>query len=343
MLVSGHRFCVAPMMGWTDRHERYLLRLLSRHARLYTEMVSTGALLHGDQARFLAHDVGEYPLALQLGGSEPDAMAQCAQLGEAAGFDEININAGCPSDRVQAGRFGACLMHEPHRVAQCVAAMRAVVSIPVTVKCRIGVDHDDQFEYLTNFVGVIADAGCQVFFVHARKAWLSGLSPRQNREIPPLQYARVHALKRTFPELTVVMNGGIRDLAQAHTQLDYVDGVMMGREAYQNPWTLAAVDRELFGRTGGAQSRWQILEDYKPYMARQLAQGVPLKGLSRHLLGLFHGQPGARAWRRTLSEQAFRADAGMEAIEAAQAKVRQVIAQQTDPLTDSHALANFAA
>ena len=323
MPVSDHHFCVAPMMDWTDRHERYLLRLLTRHARLYTEMVTTGALLHGDSARFLAHDPVEYPLALQLGGSEPDAMAVCAQMGEDAGYHEININIGCPSDRVQSGRFGACLMREPDRVAACVRAMSKAISIPVTVKCRIGVDLDDRFEQLVNFVDVVSSAGCTVFIVHARKAWLSGLSPRQNREIPPLDYPRVYQLKARFPELTIVINGGICQWDQVQTHLSRVDGVMVGREAYQNPYRLATVDHELFGFTGPVLSRWQVLELYKPYIRRELERGVRLKQLSRHLLGLFQGQPGARNWRRTLSERGARAGAGIEVIDAAEAQIRK--------------------
>jgi tRNA-dihydrouridine synthase A len=244
-------------------------------------------------------------------------------MGEDAGYNEININAGCPSDRVQSGQFGACLMREPQRVAACVQAMSKVVSIRVTVKCRIGVDFDDRFEQLVNFVEVVSSAGCTVFIVHARKAWLSGLSPRQNREIPPLDYPRVYQLKARFPELTIVINGGISQLDQVQTHLTRVDGVMVGREAYQNPYRLATVDHELFGFTGPVLSRWQVLELYKPYIRRELERGVRLKQLSRHLLGLFQGQPGARNWRRTLSERGARAGAGIEVIEAAEAQVRK--------------------
>jgi tRNA-dihydrouridine synthase A len=323
-----YRFCVAPMMDWTDEHERYFLRLVSARARLYTEMVTTGALIYGDRTRFLAHSEEEHPVALQLGGSEPEDMARCATLGEEAGFDEINMNVGCPSDRVQAGRFGACLMREPSVVARCVEAMSHAVSIPVTVKCRIGVDDDDSFESLCRFVQTIRDAGCQVVIVHARKAWLSGLSPKQNREIPPLHYDRVYALKRSFPQITMVVNGGIRSVAEAHQHLAFVDGVMVGREAYQNPWSLCSVDTELFDQAPRAIARWEVLDQYKHYMAPRLERGVPLKRMAKHLLGLFQGQPGARLWRRTLSEQAFRFGAGLEAVEAAEQAVKAVHASQ---------------
>ena len=316
--LCDHRFCIAPMMDWTDRHERYLLRLISRRARLYTEMVTTGALIHGDQERFLGYADAEHPLGLQLGGSDPEDMARCAHRGEVAGFDEININVGCPSDRVQAGRFGACLMLEPDLVANCFSAMQAAVSIPVTVKCRLGVDEMDHVNDLIRFVDTVADAGCKVFIIHARKAWLSGLSPRENREIPPLQYHRVYALKERYPEFTIVINGGITRIDQAAAHLKRVDGVMVGREAYQNPWSLAEVDQMLFDDTPTHQSRLDVLEAYKTYMRGELENGVPLKRLARHLLGLFQGQPGARTWRRVLSDSAFRSGADLTAIEAAQ-------------------------
>lgn len=316
--LCDHRFCIAPMMDWTDRHERYLLRLISRRARLYTEMVTTGALIHGDQERFLGYADAEHPLGLQLGGSDPEDMARCAHRGEVAGFDEININVGCPSDRVQAGRFGACLMLEPDLVANCFSAMQSAVSIPVTVKCRLGVDEMDHVNDLIRFVDTVADAGCKVFIIHARKAWLSGLSPRENREIPPLQYHRVYALKERYPEFTIVINGGITGIDQAAAHLKRVDGVMVGREAYQNPWSLAEVDQMLFDDTPTHQSRLDVLEAYKTYMRGELENGVPLKRLARHLLGLFQGQPGARTWRRALSDSAFRSGADLTAIEAAQ-------------------------
>ena len=312
------------MMDWTDRHERYLLRLISRRARLYTEMVTTGALIHGDQERFLGYADAEHPLGLQLGGSDPEDMARCAHLGEIAGFDEININVGCPSDRVQAGKFGACLMLEPDLVAKCFLAMQAAVSIPVTVKCRLGVDEMDQFNDLVRFVETVAAAGCKVFIIHARKAWLSGLSPRQNREIPPLQYDRVYALKERYPEFTIIINGGITRIDEAAVHLERVDGVMVGREAYQNPWSLAEVDQVLFDDAPNYQSRFDVLENYKTYMRAELNKGVPLKRLARHLLGLFQGQPGARIWRRVLSEAAFRPGADLTAIEIAQSRLDTV-------------------
>ena len=325
---NAYRFCIAPMMDWTDRHERYLLRLISRRVRLYTEMVTTGALIHGDRERFLGHADAEHPLGLQLGGSDPADMARCAVIGQTAGFDEININVGCPSDRVQAGRFGACLMLEPDLVARCFSAMQAQVSIPVTVKCRLGVDEKDQFDDLIEFVETVAGAGCSVFFVHARKAWLSGLSPRENREIPPLQYERVYALKERYPELTVVINGGITEMDQAIGHLEKVDGVMVGREAYQNPWSLARVDETLFDGLPDGKSRFDVLDRYKHYMEAQLQKGVPLKRMARHLLGLFQGQPGARVWRRVLSDEAFRGGADLSAIERAE--------QQLDSVLEKH-------
>ena len=325
---NAYRFCIAPMMDWTDRHERYLLRLISRRVRLYTEMVTTGALIHGDRERFLGHADAEHPLGLQLGGSDPADMARCAVIGQAAGFDEININVGCPSDRVQAGRFGACLMLEPDLVASCFSAMKAQVSIPVTVKCRLGVDEKDQFDDLIEFVDTVAGAGCSVFFVHARKAWLSGLSPRENREIPPLQYERVYALKERYPELTVVINGGITEMDQVIGHLEKVDGVMVGREAYQNPWSLARVDETLFDGLPDGKSRSDVLDRYKQYMESQLKNGVPLKRMARHLLGLFQGQPGARVWRRALSDEAFRGGADLSAIERAE--------QQLDSVLEKH-------
>jgi tRNA-dihydrouridine synthase A len=322
---SPYRFCIAPMMDWTDRHERYLLRLISSRVRLYTEMVTTGALIHGDRDRFLGHADAEHPLGLQLGGSDPADLTRCAVIGQTAGFDEININVGCPSDRVQAGRFGACLMLEPDLVATCFSAMQGAVSIPVTVKCRLGVDEMDRFDDLIRFVDIVAGAGCTVFIVHARKAWLSGLSPRENREVPPLQYERVYALKERYPELTVVINGGITRVDEAIVHLKRVDGVMVGREAYQNPWSLARVDETLFDCAPDSKSRFDVLERYKTYMDTQLQKGVPLKRLARHLLGLFQGQPGARIWRRALSDGAFRAGADLTAIESAEDQLDAVL------------------
>ena len=315
------RLSVAPMMDWTDRHERAFLRTISRRILLYTEMVTTGAILHGDRDRFLGFEESEHPVALQLGGSEPADLAACAREGEARGYDEINLNLGCPSDRVQRGRFGACLMTEPALVADCVAAMIAAVAIPVTVKTRIGVDDQDSYEALQAFVATVAEAGCRTFTIHARKAWLSGLSPKQNREIPPLRYEVVHALKRDFPDLQIVLNGGVMDLDEAEAHLTQVDGVMIGRAAYQSPYILAEADRRFFGETAEPLSREAVVEAFLPYVERQLARGVPLKSITRHMLGLFNGLPGARAWRRHLAEEAHKPGAGPEVILAAMARL----------------------
>ncbi|WP_322096625.1 tRNA dihydrouridine(20/20a) synthase DusA [Pelagibius sp.] len=317
-----HTLSVAPMMDWTDRHERAFLRTISRRTLLYTEMVTTGAILHGDRDRFLSFDESEHPVALQLGGSEPADLAACAREGEARGYDEINLNLGCPSDRVQRGRFGACLMTEPALVADCVAAMIAAVAIPVTVKTRIGVDDQDSYEALQGFVATVAEAGCRTFTIHARKAWLSGLSPKQNREVPPLRYEVVHALKRDFPDLEVVLNGGVMDLDEAEAHLTRVDGVMIGRAAYQSPYILAQADRRFFGETAEPLSREAVVEAFLPYVERQLIRGVPLKSITRHMLGLFNGLPGARAWRRHLAEEAHKLGAGPEVILAAMARWR---------------------
>lgn len=310
------------MMDWTDRHCRAFLRQLSSQARLYTEMVTTGALLHGDVARHLRFDASEHPVALQLGGSEPDALARCAEMGEAWGYDEINLNCGCPSDRVQVGRFGACLMLEPARVAASVAAMRAACSVPVTVKCRIGVDDSEDYLFLRQFIETVAAAGCEVFILHARKAWLKGLSPKENREIPPLCYDQVYRLKQEFPDLSIAINGGIRTMEECDTHLRHVDGVMLGREAYENPYRLAEVDQRLFGAVDAPLSRAEALQSFMPYVERELAAGTPLHSMTRHILGLFRGEPGGRAFRRVLSEQGPRAGAGIEVLHAALEQVR---------------------
>jgi len=309
------------MLDWTDRFCRYFLRLISRHTLLYTEMLTTGALLHGDPARFLRFDPAEHPLALQLGGSDPAALSDCARLGEMWGYDEINLNLGCPSDRVRSGRFGACLMAEPERVADCVRAMRQAVAVPVTVKHRIGIDAHDSYSELCHFVGTLAEAGCGVFIVHARKAWLLGLSPKENREVPPLRYEVVYRLKQDFPQLQILLNGGITTLEQAAEHLRHLDGVMIGREAYQNPWMLAEADRYIFGEDRGPVSRQAVLDAYLPFVAQALAEGVALGHITRHLLGLFQGVPGARAWRRYLSEQAHRPGAGLEVLRQAAQQV----------------------
>ncbi len=320
--MIDRRLSIAPMLDWTDRYCRYFLRLISRHTLLYTEMVTTGAILHGDRARFLDFDLSEHPLALQLGGSEPDDLARCARLGEQWGYDEINLNVGCPSDRVQSGSFGACLMLTPEVVADAVKAMRDAVDIEVTIKHRIGVDEQDSYEALSDFVGRVSEAGCVSFIVHARKAWLQGLSPKENREIPPLSYETVHRLKRDFPHLTFVINGGITSLGQAEKQLAFVDGVMIGREAYQNPWILAEADRRIFGDTSPAPDRREVIERLLPYAESMVSQGVPLNRITRHILGLFHGCPGARRYRRVLSEGAHLPAADSRLIVQAAAEVK---------------------
>ncbi len=301
--LSPWRACVAPMMDWTDRHCRHFHRLLSRHARLYTEMVTTGALLHGDVARHLRFGTDEHPVALQLGGSEPDDLAGAARLGAQWGYDEINLNCGCPSPRVQRGAFGACLMNEPARVADCVKAMRDAVAVPVTVKHRIGIDRNQDYGFVRDFVGTLADAGCSVFIVHARNAWLDGLSPKQNRDVPPLRYAQVHRLKADFPALTIVNNGGIASTADIAAQLAQVDGVMLGREAYHNPWSLTGWDAAWFGTRDVDLSREQVEQQMVGYMQREAAaHGTPWPAIARHMLGLRHGQPGARRWRQVWSD-----------------------------------------
>ncbi|MDH4274010.1 MAG: tRNA dihydrouridine(20/20a) synthase DusA [Gammaproteobacteria bacterium] len=316
-LLPSHRLCIAPMMDYTDRHARYLLRLLSKHIRLYTEMITAGAVCRGDREFLLSFDPQEHPVALQLGGNDPKALADAAQIGESFGYDEINLNIGCPSDRVQSARFGACLMAEPTLIAECVAAIRAKVAVPVTIKTRLGIDHHDSYEFLTNFVSTVHTAGCHTFIIHARKAWLQGLSPRENREIPPLDYTRVYRLKQDFPHLTIVINGGITQLAQASEHLNHCDGVMIGRAAFDNPYLLAHADQLLYGQQEVISTRHEIVKNYIPYIESQLAQGVPLARLTRHLLGLFHSVKGGRAWRRALSENAHRQTAGIDIVQAA--------------------------
>lgn len=297
----SHRFSVAPMLDWTDRHCRYFHRLLTRKARLYSEMLTTGAILHGDRQRLLGFDPVEHPLALQLGGSDPRALAEAARIGAAWGYDEINLNLGCPSDRVQAGRFGACLMLEPRLVAEAIRAMRDAVQVEVTAKHRIGVDEVDSDAALVDFVGTLAEAGCRTFIVHARKAWLKGLSPKENREVPPLEPERVRRLKALFPRLTIIINGGILDLDEAECHLQHLDGVMLGRAVYHNPWLLAEVDSRLFGECNPIQQRHEVMAALLPYIKSHLTRGGRLQHISRHILGLYQGQPGARAWRRALS------------------------------------------
>jgi tRNA-dihydrouridine synthase A len=307
--IPQHAFCVAPMMDWTDRHCRYFHRLISQYAFLYTEMVTTGALIHGDKHRFLQFNPIENPIAFQLGGSHPQDLAVCARMIEDYGYEEVNLNVGCPSDRVQKGRFGACLMAEPDLVAECVAAMGQAVSIPVTVKSRIGIDQQDSYEELAYFISTVASAGCRTFIVHARKAWLSGLSPKQNREVPPLRYDIVYQIKNDFPQLEIILNGGIKSLELTENILKRVDGVMVGREAYQNPYLLADVDNRIFGESSDPLSREKIISLLIPYIREQLKTGVRLNNISRHILGLFNGASGAKSWRRHLSEHACKAGA----------------------------------
>lgn len=310
------KILVAPMMDWTDRHCRYFLRQLSPRARLYTEMVTAAALCHGDAHRLLRFDAAEHPVALQLGGSDPGLMAEAAAMGAAAGYDELNINVGCPSDRVQSGQFGACLMARPGTVARCFTAMRAVSDLPVTVKTRIGIDDHDSYEWFRDFVLAVADAGCDTFIVHARIAVLGGLSPKDNRRIPPLNYPRVYRLKQAHPELRIVMNGGITDCRQAHAHLGKVDAVMIGRQAYQDPWFLRDLDASL-GGTALPASRHDVALGMRRYIERELAGGAQLKHITRHMLGLFAGQPGARAWRRFLSARAHLEGSGFDVVEQA--------------------------
>ena len=320
-MTHSCRLSVAPMLDWTDCHCRYFHRLLSSQTLLYTEMVTTGAIIHG-KGDFLAYNEEEHPLALQLGGSNPVDLAHCAKLAQERGYDEINLNVGCPSDRVQNGRFGACLMAEPALVAQCVAAMKAVVDIPVTVKTRIGIDDQDSYEFLTHFVNVVSEqGGCEQFTIHARKAWLSGLSPKENREIPPLDYPRAYQLKQDFPQLTIAVNGGVKSLAEAKEHLQHLDGVMIGREAYQSPYLLAEVDQQIFGLDTPVKKRSQVVQEMYPYIEQQLAQGSYLGHITRHMLGLFQHMPGARQWRRHISENAHKAGAGIEVVEQALAKI----------------------
>jgi tRNA-dihydrouridine synthase A len=297
------RLSIAPMMDWTDRHCRYFHRLLAPRALLYTEMTHSGAVLHGDRARHLAYNAAEHPVALQLGGSDPTALARSAAIGADRGYDEINLNCGCPSERVQRGSFGACLMREPELVAACVAAMIAGVggSVPVTVKCRIGVDDSEDYAFLAQFVAKVAGAGCRTFVVHARKAWLRGLSPKQNRELPPLRYEQIHRLKHEFPELTIVLNGGLRSPGIAGEQSRQVDGVMIGREAYENPWSLISFQAALLGPPPARTSRHGIVAAMTEYAVAQATAGVPVRAITRHMLGLYNGVRGARAWRRRLA------------------------------------------
>ncbi|KFE62718.1 tRNA dihydrouridine synthase A [Hyalangium minutum] len=315
--------CVAPMMDWTDRNCRFFHRQISQHTLLYTEMLTTGAVIHGDRERLLGFSPAEHPVALQLGGSEPEQLAQAARIGEEWGYDEINLNCGCPSDRVQSGRFGACLMAEPELVARLVGAMREAVRIPVTVKSRLAIDEMEEWPTILNFVKQVSAAGCQRFIIHARKAWLQGLSPKENRDVPPLRYELVHRLKAEFPHLDISLNGGVKTLDAAAEHLQHVDGVMIGRAAYENPYIMADADRRFFGSTAAPRDRHAVVEAMLPYMEERLKQGAPLSAITRHMLGLFQGLPGARAWRRYLSENVHKPSAGPEVVTAALAQVRR--------------------
>jgi len=312
-----HRFSIAPMMEWTDRHCRFFHRLLTRRALLYTEMITTGAVLRGDRARLLGFDPAEHPVAVQLGGSDPRALAESAQICADFGYDEINLNVGCPSDRVREGRFGACLMAEPQLVGECVAAMKAAVAIPVTVKCRIGIDEQDPEESLDALTRIVVAAGVDALIVHARKAWLDGLSPRENRDIPPLDYDRVYRLKRAWRALHISINGGIASVEDAGAHLTRVDGVMIGRAAYQEPWRLLKVDALIYGAPAPSASPKAALEAFFPYIERELARGTRLHSMTRHVLGLFQGVPGARAFRRHIATQAVKPGAGIAVLREA--------------------------
>jgi len=316
----NHKFSVAPMLDWTDKHCRYFHRRLSRHAVLYTEMVTTGAILFG-QGDYLSFNEEEHPVVVQLGGSDPEAMAKSALLCQQHGYDAININVGCPSDRVQNGMFGACLMAQPAQVAACVSAMRAVVDIPVTVKTRIGIDDSDDMQFLTDFVGIVSEAGCSQFIIHARKAWLQGLSPKENREVPPLNYPRVYQLKQQFPALDISINGGVKTVEECLTHLQYLDGVMVGREAYTNPLLLAQIDHALYGDPRPVPTPHQLVREMLPYIELQMQQGARFWHIARHMLGIFQGVPGARLWRRHLSETGHLPTSGPEVMLAALAKV----------------------
>jgi len=322
-VALSRKFSIAPMMDWTTPHFRYFARLLSRHTLLYTEMVTTGALIHGDTERFLRYHEAEHPLALQLGGSDPAELAHCARLAEQFGFDEVNLNVGCPSDRVQNNMIGACLMAYPDKVAEGVAAMKAATDLPVTVKHRIGIDGRESWDELCEFIEKVAAAGCQTFIVHARIAILEGLSPKENRDIPPLKYDWVYRLKEKYPYLEIIINGGIKTFDECHEHLRHTDGVMLGREAYHNPWLLAGVDPEFFGEPAPVTSRQEALRAMFPFIEKELERGVFLTHISRHIMGLFHGMPGGRQFRRHISENAYKPGSGLDVIETALSKVRE--------------------
>jgi len=348
--VESRRFSVAPMLDCTDRHARYLYRLMSRHVLLYTEMMATGALLYGKTGKLLVRHTDTSPVAVQLGGSEPDALARCARIIETAEYNEVNLNLGCPSERVQRGQFGACLMQQPARVTECIRAMLDAVSIPVTVKCRIGVDEQDSYTRFADFIGQLQEAGCSIFIVHARKAWLQGLSPKRNRQVPPLRYDYVFQLKEDFPRLTVVLNGGLKDLSVVQNELQKVDGVMLGRAVYDNPWLLSTVDQEIYRQKPTRPlDRAYVIRVYSDYCRQQLISGVPLRTLVRPLFGLFYGQPGARRWRRLLSEYLQQPMATVEIIEQALCEVSPVsgqprrLSENRGPTAEKRSLVHFPA
>ena len=329
-------FCVAPMLDWTDRHCRYFMRLLSQHAVLYTEMITTGALIYGPREQLLRFDPFEQPVAIQLGGSNPQELAECARMAEDAGYNEVNLNVGCPSDRVQSGRFGACLMAEPKLVRDCMAAMIDAVQIPVTIKSRIGIDRNDSLDELSRFVDTVRQSGCRTFVIHARKAWLDGLSPKENRDIPPLHYDRVYAIKSAYPELEVIINGGIQDLNDATNHLAHVDGVMLGREVYHNPYLLSQVDQIFYDSGESGPTREDIIQQMQPYIEQHIADGGRLNHISRHMIGLYQAVPGAKLWRRYISQNAHKRGAGFGVILDALELVRQEqirIAAREDALT----------
>jgi tRNA-dihydrouridine synthase A len=325
---GSRRLSVAPMMDWTDRHFRFFIRQITSRALLYTEMVNMNALLHGDVERHLAYSPEEHAISLQLGGDDPGKLARCARLAEEWGYDEVNLNVGCPSERVQSGNFGACLMADPELVRECLSSMRQAAAIPVTVKHRIGIDELDSYQDLARFVDIVSRSGAARFTVHARKAWLKGLSPRENREIPPLRHECVYRLKRDFPSLEIELNGGVRTLSEVRGHLERVDSVMLGRAAYEDPYLLAAADRELFGERGEAPSRREVVERMLPYVERRLAEGTPLNRMTRHMLGLFSGKPGAKAWRRHLSEHSHLPGADSGTIAEALARVPVDVADE---------------
>ncbi|MBB5361270.1 tRNA dihydrouridine(20/20a) synthase DusA [Deinococcus humi] len=340
--LPPHTLSVAPMMDWTDRHCRAFHRTLTRRTLLYTEMITTGAILHGDRDRHLSFGEAEHPVALQLGGSDASALAECTRIATDYGYDEINLNCGCPSDRVSSGSFGACLMASPDVVARAVEAMRGVTALPVTVKHRIGIDDLDSYEHLSHFVRTVAASGCETFIVHARKAWLSGLSPKENREIPPLRYDVVRQLKADFPGLTVVLNGGLLSLDAAAEALTWADGAMIGRAAYQTPYLLATADRDVFGEEGSPPTRREAITAFLPFVAAELEGGQPLNRMMKHTLGLFAGQPGARHWKRVLSEQGHKLGAGLEVVREALAGVPDAVLDARPETTTSGELQGLA-